>query len=109
MPEAPPSLHVLVAAPATAPGVEPTLEDVVARARAGHRVAVLFTEAGLELLTGTWPARLAAAGVATSMCARSARVRKVDPMTVLPTVRWSSLTAFLRDRPEGDRLWSVFP
>ena len=48
-------------------------------------------------------------GADLSMCARSARLRKVDPVKVLSSVRWSSLTAFLRDLPAEGRLWSVFP
>lgn len=106
--EAPP-LVVLVAAAPTAPGVERTLADAEAEAEAGTPVSILFTEAGLAALETLWPARLAAAGATQSMCARSARARKVDPLKVLASVRWSSLTAFLRDLPPAARLWSVFP
>lgn len=104
-----PPLHLLVAAGPAAPGADATLADAEARARAGLAVHVLFTEAGLAYLATDWPRRLAAAGVALSMCARSARLRKVDPVKVLQSVRWSSLTAFLRDLPPDGALWSVFP
>lgn len=109
MPEADPPLYLLVAAGPGTPGADDTLADAEAGARAGLAVHVLWTEAGLAYLNTDWPRRLAAAGVALSMCARSARLRKVDPVKVLSSVRWSSLTAFLRDLPPAARLWSVFP
>lgn len=109
MPVAAPPLHLIVAAGPGAPGADDTLADAEAGARAGLAVHVLFTEAGLAYLGTDWPRRLAAAGAALSMCARSARLRKVDPVKVLSSVRWSSLTAFLRDLPAEARLWSVFP
>ncbi len=102
-------LYLLIAAPPTSPGVAATLADAEAAARAGTPVAILWTEAGLAYLATDWPRRLAAAGAALSMCARSARLRKVDPVRVLASVRWSSLTAFLRDLPADARLWSLFP
>jgi hypothetical protein len=107
-PEAP-ALFLLVAAGPSSPGADTTLADVEAAARGGAAVHVLFTEAGLAYLATDWPHRLAAAGASLSMCARSARLRKVDPVKVLASVRWSSLTAFLRDLPPAARLWSVFP
>jgi len=102
-------LYLLVAAGPASPGVVATLADAEAAARAGTPVAVLWTEAGLATLATDWPTRLAAAGASLSMCARSARLRKVDPVKVLANVRWSSLTAFVRDLPADARLWSVFP
>ena len=109
MPVAAPPLHLLVAAGPGAPGADETLADAEAGARAGLAVHLLWTEAGLAYLATDWPRRLATAGADLSMCARSARLRKVDPVKVLSSVRWSSLTAFLRDLPAEGRLWSVFP
>lgn len=102
-------LHVLLAAPPDAPGVEPTLVGLEGVAAAGTPAHLLVTEGGLLLLPTPWPARLAAAGVRLSMCARSARLRKVDPLKVPHRVAWSSLTSFVRDLPEDARLWVLFP
>jgi predicted peroxiredoxin len=104
-----PPLQVLVAAGPFHPGVERTLLDAEAAARDGVRVGVFFTEAGLDVLGTPWPHRLAEAGASLSMCARSARLRKVDPVRVLADVRWSSLTAFVRDVPADASLWGLFP
>ena len=109
MPVAAPPLHLLVAAGPGAPGADETLADAEAGAHAGLAVHVLFTEAGLAYLATDWPRRLATAGADLSMCARSARLRKVDPVKVLSSVRWSSLTAVRRDLPAAGRPRSVFP
>jgi len=98
-----------VAAPLSAPGVLDLLTEAERDARAGSAVRVLFTDGGLEALSGPWPARLAAAGVRTTLCARSARGRRLDPLAVPATVLWSSLTTFLGEAPAGARLWAAFP
>lgn len=102
-------LHVLVAAAPSRPGVEATLSDLERVAREGAAVEVLFSEDGLAALATDWPARLAAAGAKTSLCARSARARRVDPVRVPDVVRWSSLTTFSRGVAEGATLWTLFP
>ncbi|MCC7140038.1 MAG: hypothetical protein IT460_16580 [Planctomycetes bacterium] len=107
MPAAP--LAVLVAAAPGRPGVEALLEAAEREARAGTVVDVLWTGDGLAALSGPWPARLVAAGVRTAICAHSARLRKVNPIAVPPTVRWSSLATHLREVAAGARLWSAFP
>jgi hypothetical protein len=104
-----PPLRLLVAAAVARPGVERTLADAETEARDGGSVDVLFTEDGLDAARGEWPVRLAAAGARTSLCARSARARKVDPVGLPRTLVWSSLTAFLRDLPPEARLWTLFP
>jgi hypothetical protein len=102
-------LFLLVAAAEASPGVEALLSDAEREARAGGAVRVIFTDEGLRVLEGPWPARLAEAGVRTTLCARSARARRVEPLGVPATVLWSSLTTFLADVPRGSRLWSAFP
>ena len=102
-------LWLLVAAPATAPGVDACLKEAERAARAGSRVHVLWTEDGLGALSTEWPARLADAGAVASLCARSARARRVDPAAAPRTVRWSSLTSFVSAVPAGARLWTLFP
>jgi len=104
-----PTVSILVAARVLAPGVKRTFADAERLAREGTPVSVLFTEDGLDALASAWPARLAAAGARTSLCARSARARKVNPVGLPPTVLWSSLTAFLRDVGPDARLWTLFP
>jgi hypothetical protein len=102
-------LFLLVAAPPDAPGVGALLEEAEREARSGAAVRVIFTDEGLGLLSGPWPPRLAAVGVRATLCARSARARRVEPAGVPPTVLWSSLTTFLGDVPPSGRLWSAFP
>ena len=102
-------LRVIVSAGPARPGVDALLEAAVAEHRPDVRVAVLFTEEGLDLLAGRWPARLAAAGIPTSLCARSARTRGLAPESLPSTVAWSSLTTFLADADPGARLWTAFP
>jgi hypothetical protein len=102
-------LWLLVAAPASAPGVADCLKEAERAARAGARVHVLWSEDGLAALAGEWPQRLYAAGAATSLCARSARARRVDAASVPRSVLWSSLTSFVSALPAGARLWTLFP
>ncbi len=102
-------LRLLLAAGPAAAGVESLLSDAEREARAGADVRVLFTDRGLEALGTGWPARLAEAGVRTSLCARSARARKVYPLSVPASVLWSSVASFLGDAPERARVWSAFP
>jgi len=102
-------LWLLVAAPVDAPGVADCLKEAEREARVGTRVHVLWTEDGLGGLASPWPSRLFDAGAATSVCARSARARRVDAATVDRTVRWSSLVSFLTALPAGARLWTLFP
>ena len=102
-------LWLLVAAPATAPGVDACLKEAERAAGAGVRVHVLWSEDGLQAISTPWPARLFAAGAATSVCSRSARARRLDPAGVARTVLWSSLTSFLSAMPAGARLWTLFP
>jgi hypothetical protein len=109
MPAPTPPVRILVAAGVSRPGVARTLADAEGLAREGAPVSVLFTEDGLDALEGEWPARLAAAGARTSLCARSARARKVNPVGLPQTVLWSSLTAFLRDIEPDARVWTLFP
>jgi hypothetical protein len=99
----------VVAACADRPGVEEALGAAEALAREGTRVGVLFTEDGIDLAGGDWPARLRAAGARPAVCGRSVRGRRTDPAALPPDVEWTSLTAFLREVPDGARLWSVFP
>lgn len=106
-PPAPPALRVIVAAPPTEPGTDALLEAALAQAGAGAAVSVLFSEAGLDALLGDWPARLHAAGVHTSLCARSARARRLDPAALPRTVLWSSLTSLLSEAGPAARLWTV--
>lgn len=101
-------LGVIVSAGPSRLGVDALLEAAVTEHESGARVAVLFTEEGLELLAGRWPERLAAAGVPTSLCARSARTRRLAPESLPPTVAWSSLTTFLADAGPEARLWTAF-
>jgi hypothetical protein len=103
------TLHVLVAAALSRPGVEQVLLDAESEARAGARVEVLFTDDGLATLQSPWPARLVAVGAKTSLCARSARARKMNPLAIPATVRWSSLTVFVSGVAEGACLWTAFP
>ncbi len=102
-------LRVIVSAGPSRAGVDALLEAAVDEHRPGVRVAVLFTEEGLDLLAGRWPSRLAKAGIPTSLCARSARARGLAPESLPPTVAWSSLTTFLADADPGARLWTAFP
>jgi hypothetical protein len=104
-----PPLFLLVAAAPAAPGVEALLEAAERDARAGAPVRVLFTGDGLRALAGPWPARLAAAGVRATLCARSARAARLDAREAPASVLWSSLTTFLGEAPPGARLWSAFP
>lgn len=103
------SLRVLVAAAPDRPGVADLLAAAEREASAGVEVEVLWTGDGLAALRGPWPARLVGARVRTAICAHSARARKVDPVTVPATVRWSSLATHLREVAAGARLWSAFP
>jgi hypothetical protein len=109
MPEAPPPLRLLLAAPPTALGVGPLLEAARAVAAEGGAVAVFFTDAGLAGLSDASVAPLERVGMRLSLCARSARAQGLDPARVPSIVTWSSLTAFLRDLEPGTRLWSAFP
>jgi hypothetical protein len=103
-------VRLLLAAPPDAPGALAAFDRVVARARSGDDAAVLLSGAGLA-----WGARRGeiasarAAGVAVSLCSRSARDRKVDPLALPDGVRWSSLTTFVSTAPDGADLWSAFP
>jgi hypothetical protein len=102
-------LRLLMAAPPDAPGAAAAWDDAVGCARDGGDVAVLLVGAGLS-----WADRPAAlaeargAGVALSLCSRSARDRRVDPLA-LPSVRWSSVTAWTGDLSPDARVWSAFP
>jgi hypothetical protein len=100
---------LIVAAGPEVPGVDACLAEAERSARAGAGARVLFTEDGLACLAGEWPARLAAAGAATTLCTRSARARRVAPESVPASVPWSSLTTFLASVPDGARLWTAFP
>ena len=102
-------LWLLVAAPPSAPGVDACLKEAERAARGGTRVHVLFTEDGLEVLATPWAARLFDAGAATSLCARSARARRVDAATTPRPVAWSSQTSFVAAVPPGARMWTLFP
>lgn len=102
-------LRLLVAAPPSAPGVTDLLREAEREGAAGRDVRVLFTDRGLEALATEWPARLASSGAKTTLCARSARARKIDPLAVPATVLWSSVASFLGEAPEGARVWSAFP
>jgi hypothetical protein len=102
-------LLLLVAAPPDAPGVADLLGIAETEARAGGDVRVLFTDAGLDALASSWPLRLEDAGARATLCARSARERRLDPRAAPASVLWSSLTTFLGDVPAGARLWSAFP
>jgi hypothetical protein len=104
-----PPLSLVVSAPPDAAGVEAMLAAAVEEARGGAAVRVMLTDGGLALLPGPWPGRLRDAGVDASLCSRSARERRVDPLTVPESVRWSSLAAFLRDGGDDGRVWSAFP
>lgn len=104
-----PGLRVLLAAGPDRSGVDELLEATVREARAGAPAAVLFSEEGLRWLDGPWPHRLHADGVRLSLCARSARRRRVDPAATPEVVRWSSLTTFLGDAAPTDRLWTALP
>ncbi len=82
--------------------------EAILEADRGTSVWVLFSEGGLDFLTTDTMLRLADAGVHTSLCSRSARLRRVEPSTVPATVTWSSLTNFLSDAGPDARLWTVF-
>ena len=113
MPPPPPALRrpvrLLLAAGPARPGVASLVEAAIAEARAGADVSVLFSEEGLDGLIGPFVGRLRAAGIATSLCARSARERRMEPATLPSDVRWSSLTAFLAEGPADARLWTALP
>ncbi|HVG94792.1 MAG TPA: hypothetical protein VND21_10120 [Planctomycetota bacterium] len=104
-----PPLLLVCAAPPGGPGVEDALASAEAWARDGAKVGVLFSEDGLAGAASGWPKRLRDAGARAAVCGRSARGRRIDPATLPAEVEWTSLTAFLRELPEGTRLWGLFP
>jgi hypothetical protein len=101
-------LLLLVAAAPDAPGVPAILDRARADAAAGREVRVLLTGAALAAPSDPRWRALREAGAALSLCSRSARDRGLGPEAA-PGVTWSSLVAFLRDRPPGSRLWGCFP
>ena len=107
--EPPPPLRLLLAAGPGAPGVAELLADATSRARAGGSVRILLTEAGLAHLSTDGPPRWTAAGVPVTLCARSARANKLDPMKVPSVVAWSSVTSFLLEAAAGATVWTAFP
>ena len=102
-------LHVLLAAAPEGPGVPALLEAAERASRTGTVVRLMLTDAGLGLLGSERLDRLVGAGVRASLCSHAARVRRIDPTTVPAAVRWSSVTAFLRESDGDARLWSAWP
>ena len=102
-------LRLIVAASTTSAGVPECLAEAESLGLSGGDAHVLLTEEGLDLLRTPWAGRLDAARVATSICTRSARARRLDPERTPPSARWSSLTSFLAATPEGARVWTAFP
>ncbi len=70
---------------------------------------ILLTEAGLAHLATDGPARWTAEGIPVSMCARSARASRLDPMKVPAEVAWSSVTSFLLEATADATVWTAFP
>lgn len=104
-----PPLALLLAAGPRDRGIGALLDEALARTRAGARVVVFLTEDGLDLLSTEVLSRIVEHGIPVSLCARSARARRIEPAAVERSISWSSLTAFVRDLAPDARLWSAFP
>ena len=106
-----PPIRLLHAVGPDRPGVASFIDAAIDEARAGVAVSVLFSEAGLDALLGPTVepllGRVRAAGIGMSLCARSARARRVEPARLPADVRWSSLTTFLADGGPDARLWTA--
>jgi hypothetical protein len=104
----PAPLLVLVAAGPAAPGAADVLERAAAELRSGRPVEVLLTADGLAWGADARLAALRRAGADAGVCSASARDRGWTAERTPGSLRWSSVTAFLRDVAAKD-LWTVFP
>jgi hypothetical protein len=103
-------VRLLMAAAPDGPGAAASWQRAVERARAGSDAGILLTGSGLGWAARTDAiAEAHAAGVSLALCSRSARDRKVDPLSLPPSVRWSSLTTWIADAPSLADHWCVFP
>ncbi len=105
-----PPIRILLLAPPSAPGADALLDRADAASEAGHEILVLLTGRGLAWKDEPRLARLTAArGADVALCSRSARDEGVDPASIPPFVRWSSLVAFFTGMETDAVLWGLLP
>lgn len=109
MPDASP-LRILVLAPPDAPGAEPLLARARAARDAGRPLEILLSGRGLAWTHSAALARLAQGqGVGVGLCSRSAREHGVDPASIPPWIRWTSLVAFFTHLEPDAELLGLLP